>query len=67
MDRTPADVGVNVPPQAPLVDDESWSDQEVGVVDPSPKTDRGGGSHGNLVPYTDSEVEEGELISDEET
>ena len=60
---------LNVPPptQAMLVDDESWSDQEAGLGSPSPRTDRGGGTHGNLVPYTDSEVEEGELLSDKET
>ena len=69
LDHSPVEVGVtlDLPPHTPLVDDESWSDQEMGCGDPSPKTDRGGGSHGNLVPYTDSEVEEGELISGEET
>ena len=65
----PEGTTLNTPPQsqATPVDDESWSDQEAGLGDPSPKMDRGGGNHGNLVPYTDSEVEEGELISDEET
>ena len=71
-DPSPVESGelpINVPPptQTMLVDDESWSDQEVGPGDHSPSIGRCDGSHGNLVPYTDSEVEEGELRSDEET
>ena len=60
------EVGVilDLPPHVPLVD-ELWNDQEAWLGGSSPKTVRSRGSHGNLVPNTDSEVKEGKskLIS----